>query len=230
MAQGINYTTLEYCTVQDVSNFLLYQIDTSFVGQVNDWIAAAESEVNRYLGYTTASGVLSEQITKEKIMAHFDTEANLLLFPRKMPIQSISAISLSKGTSVINLTLTDNAGNAKYDIPTGLSYILYPYYEFAVSGTSVIQGFQNLRFRKFFANLTYIAGYSQVPADIRLATMNFVADIIMRHANKEGLERMTQGRVSKQWMFNRAIMDRFSEFKFEAFNLLKPYRLVNQFI
>jgi len=216
-------TLLNYCTETDIENFLLLDIDSSFSLQVETWIAAAEQYVNNYLGYTTASGVLREQITGEKAYAYVDTEGNLMVFPEKTPIVSISTLSLVKGTDSLTLTLIDSDGTAKYNIPTNGKYMLYPGEELSLSGSSIISSFSDIKFTKFFTNLNYIAGYSQVPYPIRQATINIASDFIMRHSNKEALEGITQGRISKRW-FSRLGDRGQSDFIQDAKELLRPYR------
>jgi len=229
---GRHYTPLGYCDKTDIENFLLLTIDSSFNEQIDDWITTAEKQVNKYLGYTTASGILNEQIVDETAISHVDSEGNLLVFPRKVPINSISAIDLIKGTDVVTLTLTNDADTAKYNIPTTADYILYPGYELSITGTSIIKSFMDLKFLKFFSRIDYIAGYTEVPADIRQATVNLVADIVMRHTNKEALESITQGRVSKRWFsrWEASGQPGKSDFVLDAEKLLNPYRILSQWV
>lgn len=224
---GRHYTALGYCEEIDIENFLLTDIDNSFSAQVEDWIAAAETQVNQYLGYTTASGIFAEQITNEVTKGFVDPDLNLKIFPRKIPIQSVSKIQLGKGTTRLNITLNNSAGVPKYNIPAPGTYISYPQYEFVVTGGSIIQNLATLRSSEFYIYLDYIAGYTQVPADIRLATVNLVSDTIMRHANKEGLEAITQGRVTKRWHEREGGQ---SDFYQDAMTLLRPYRIASQWL
>lgn len=224
---GRHYTALGYCDEVDIENFLLTDIDNSFSAQIEDWIAAAETQVNTYTGYTTASGIFAEQITGEVSKAFVDADLNLKIFPRKTPIVSVGAVALGRGTSRLNLTLTNGANVPKYNIPTRGNYISYPQYELAITGGSIINSFASIRGTEFYVYLDYIAGYTAVPADIRLATVNLVSDVIMRHANKEGLESITQGRVSKRW---RQRDDGKSDFVKDAYELLKGYRIASQWL
>lgn len=228
---GRHHTALGYCDEVDIENFLLIDIDNTFSAQVEDWIATAESVVNSYLNYTTTSGILREQITGEVVKAYVDGGMNLKIFPRKIPIVSISQIQIIKGTSQITLALTDGLGNTKYQIPSSNDYISYPDYELGITGNSVINSFAQLRGTEFFVKLNYIAGYATVPPDIRLATVNFVADYIMRHANKEGLEQITQGRVTKRWRNRRQGNDPgYSDFYLDAIQLLNGYQITSAWL
>ncbi|MHA1842387.1 MAG: hypothetical protein ACTSYW_10475 [Candidatus Heimdallarchaeota archaeon] len=227
---GRHYTPLGYCDKTDIENFLLLDIDSSFNQQIDDWIATAEKQVNLYTGYTTSSGVLREEITGEMAVSHIDEEGNLMIFPRKIPIVSVSKIELWKGTDSLSLDLTDDDGDTKYNIPTTADYILYPSYELSVTGTSLIKDFFDVKFTKFFTKIDYIAGYATVPEPIRQATVNLVADIIMRHANKEGLEAITQGRISKRWFARRGKYSGKSDFVLDAEELMRPYKIASQWL
>ena len=215
-----------YCDETDIENFLLLTIDSSFDTQIEDWIVVAEKQVNKYLGYTTTSGVWAEAITAEKAKGKVNGEGDLIVFPNKIPIISVSGIDLVKGTSSITLSLTNSAGIPRYDIPMENDRIYYPNQEFSLTGTSTIGSFFNIKYQTFFTKLTYIAGYTSIPADIRMATVNLVADIVMRHSNKEALRSMTQGRISKSWMSREGM----SDFYLDAINYLSPYRVTSQWL
>lgn len=213
-------TLLNYCTQTDIENYLLLDIDSSFDSQIDTWIAAAEKHVNNYLGYSTASGVLNEQISTEKADAFVDTEGNLMVFPEKTPINSVSSLSLIKGTDSLDLSLTSGS-KTRYNIPTNGKYILYPGKELSISGSSIINSFFDISGTKFLTDLDYIAGFTEVPYPIRQATVNIASDFIMRHTNKEDLEAITQGRITKRWRHRRGGE---SDFMKDAHELLRPYR------
>ena len=214
-------TVLGYCTQVDIENYLLLDIDSSFDTQIDTWIAAAEKHVNNYLGYTTASGVLSEQIVDEKDVQGFvDSDGGLMVFPNKTPITTLTSLSLTQGTTSLDLGLTAGDEN-RYDIPSHGKYIYYSPWELSISGSSVVRTFYDLNSNKFFAKLSYTAGFTEVPYPIRQATVNIASDFIMRHTNKEGLEAITQGRITKRWRHRRGGE---SDFMKDAHELLLPYR------
>lgn len=224
---GRNYTMLGYCNQTDIENFLLLDIGSTFTTQIEDWIATAEVWVNNYTGYTTASGIMMEEITDEVAeTASIDADLNLVINPRKVPIDSVTSISLVKGTDSLDLSLTTGGSN-RYQLPEPKHSIVYPSSELSLSGTSIISNFADIRNTKFFCKLTYRAGYSTVPAPIRLATVNVASDYIMRHANKEGLESITQGRITKVWARR---MGGESDFMQDAKELLNPYRLASNWL
>ena len=104
---------------------------------------------------------------------------------------------------------------------------MFPGEELSLSGTSLIRSFYELRGTKFFVHTNYTGGYATVPADIRMATVNLVADKIMRQTNKEGLSSITQGRVSKRWLDRK---DGESDFVKDAYKLLASYRMASRWI
>lgn len=224
---GIHYTPLGYCTKQDVENYLLLEIDNSFDEQIDDWIATVEAQVNKYLGYSSSAGILLEDIVGEKVDGRITTDLDLIVFPRKLPVVTVSGMSLSKGTTSISIELEDGDGNPRYDINADENYILIAGDEINTTGTSILRSFGELRNTRFFTKINYRAGYATVPADIRQATVELVADIVMRHANKEGLEQITQGRVTKRW---RQLADGHSDFYLDAMSLLKPYRIASRWL
>lgn len=224
---GRNYTAIGYCNEVDVENFLLTDIDSSFSPQIEDWIATAEAEINKFLGYTSSTGILLEDIYHEVAYGKVDNESNLVVYTKKQPITTVSGIQLYKGTSTITLTLADSAGNNKWNLPPNGEYAMYPNQELSISGSSIINNFESLRGSKFFVKVDYRAGYTTVPADIRMATVNLVADKIMRHSNKDGLESISQGRVSKRW---KGREDGESDFVKDAYKLIRPYRMASRWI
>lgn len=220
---------LGYTTEQNLENLLLVDIDASFSTQIDTWISAAELRVNSYLGFTTASGLHNEQITGEISEARVDGDLNLVIHPRKRPINSVSQIQIIKGTVSVTLDLTDSNGTTKYNIPDPDSVLIYPNRELALQSTSGtwMRSFSDIKFTRAFTKLNYIAGYTTIPGDIALATTYFTADIFMRQANKEGLSSITQGRISKRWAENR---EGKSQFILDGEALLADYRIMSGWV
>ncbi len=220
-----------YCTVDDIENFLLIDINPTFADQIDNWIATAEDFINDYTNYTTASGIFNEAIVEEiSQTAVVDNDNNLVIFPRKYPVNSIERIDLVKGTTfltlnLINGTRTDYNGNTvnnyRYLIPEPKDRIYYPASELSTTaGTLVLTNFGQMRTSKFFTRLTYHAGYTQVPPQINQAATMLVSDIVLRHENKNGLSLITQGRVTKEY-FQRKGGE--SDLVIDAKELLRSY-------
>ena len=100
------FSLLFYFFLSDLENLLLVSIDSDFNTQIDTWISSGEEQVNTFLGFTTSSGVWNEAITNEVSEARVDGDLNLVIHPRKRPINSISQIELIKGTDSIDLDLT----------------------------------------------------------------------------------------------------------------------------
>ncbi|MDZ4209749.1 MAG: hypothetical protein U1C56_01060 [Candidatus Curtissbacteria bacterium] len=214
-----------YCTETNLENLLLVTIDSSFSTQIDSWISAAENYVDNFLGFTTSSGIWSESISNETQDARVDGDLNLVVYPRKRPINSISALALWKGTDSFSLTLTDSDSNTKYILPTPGNCIVYPNFELTISSTSYsIASFSAIKFSRWYTKMSYIAGYTTIPKDIALATTYLAADTFMRHANKEGLTAITQGRISKRWAERK---DGKSDLVLDAENMLNRYKIAS---
>ena len=218
-------TDYNYATVTDVENLLLVDIDASFEAQVNSWISAAESYVNDFTGYTTASGLWNEQIVDETIEARVDGGLNLVVYPRKRPINSVSSLALWKGSNSINLTLSGSDGNTKYIKPAQNNCLIYPNYEIATTSSSFsINDFSQIKFSRWFTKLSYIAGYTTIPKDVTLATAMITSESFMRHSNREGLSAITQGKISKRWGSVKGNIGK-SDILVDAENILMGYKI-----
>ncbi len=215
-------STLAYIDVNSLQNLLLVTVDASFTAQVDTWISAAEVQVNNYLGFVTASGLWNESVSGELNDARVDGDQNLVIYPRKRPINSVSSLQLWKGSDSLTLSLTNGSDN-RYIIPIQGNVIVYPNSELTVSSSSYsILNFSEIKFSRWYTKLSYIAGYTAIPKDIQYATTLLTADIFMRHANKEGLTAITQGRLSKRWGQRQ---DGRSDLELTAFNVLNHYRI-----
>ena len=217
-----------YCTEQDLENLLLVTIDSSFSSQIDKWISASEERVDGFIGVTTTSGLWNESITNETNEARVDGDLNLIIHPRKRPINSVSQIELIKGSQSLALDLTTSTGTNRYLIPVQNNYIIYPNREISVTAQStLIRNFADIKYQRVYTRIDYIAGYTTIPKDIQLATTLLTADTFMRQSNKEGLISITQGRVSKRWADRK---DGRSDFEIQAFDILADYRIASGWV
>ena len=229
---------LGYVTKQDLENFLLTDIDSSFDDQIDNWIVAAEDQVNRFLGYTTASGIWNEAVVEEvSETAIVDSNNDLVIYPRKRPINTVERIDLVKGTSYLTLNLSngtrvnsvgDTVTNYRYHLPEPSNKIIYPEAELSTNGgTLAIGGFSSLKYSRFLSRITYHAGYTEIPGPINMATAMLASDLILRQDNKNGLQLITQGRITKEW-FQRKGGE--SDLALDAEKLLLPYRITSRWM
>lgn len=173
---------------------------------------------------TTASGLWQEQVVGEINDARVDGDRNLVIHPRKRPIASVSSIQLWKGSNSMTLSLT-NGGVNRYTIPVQADVIVYPSYELSVSsGSYSINSFSQIKFSRWYTKINYIGGYTSIPLDIQYATTLIASDIFLRHANKEGLVSITQGRITKRWSDRK---DGRSGLMIDAEDILNGYRIAS---
>lgn len=220
-------STLSYASKTDLENLLLVTIDSSFNTQIDTWISTGETMVNNYLGFTTASGIWNESVSNELNECRVDGDLNLVIYPRKRPVNSVSAISIVKGPVSIALSLTDTEGNTRYQIPIQQNVIVYPNYQLSLTASTILHHFGIIKYSRFYTKVSYIGGYTTVPGPINLATTYYVADIFMRQANKEGLSSITQGRITKRWAEER---DGRSNWMRRAEELLNYYRIASGWV
>ncbi|MFA5014032.1 MAG: hypothetical protein WC549_00630 [Actinomycetota bacterium] len=220
-------STYGYTDEASLENLLLIDIDSSFSNQIDTWISTAEDEVNNYLGYTTVSGCKLETITNELCESVVDGDLNLIIQPRKYPVESLQSINIVKGSLSLTLNLDAGGGNTRYMIPTRKNIIIYPNFELYTTTSTLLYNFANIKFSRFFTKVCYVGGYSTIPRPISLATTYYTADTFMRQANKEGLTALTQGRISKRWA---ETTDGESSYIKIAKRMLNPYRLVSAWV
>lgn len=176
------------------------------------------------MGYTTASGLWNEAVADERIEARVDGDLNLVVYPRKRPINSVSSLKIVRGTYNLDLSLTDDDGNTRYIIPTPSNALVYPSYQMNTSVNTILLRFAQIKYVRFFTEMDYIAGYTTIPEDIVVATTLLASDIFMTHANKEGLVSITQGKIQKRW---RQLTDGRSDFVIRAYDILNHYRIAS---
>ena len=220
-------STFNYATVTDLENLLLIDVASTFESQVEEWITAAERQVNQYLGYTTTSGLWNESVVDEISKAKVDSGLNLVVHPRKRPINSVSAIDLIKGGDAITLTLTNSDGTTKYNLPTKGGEIVFPNFEIDTSGSTVLNSFADIKYSDYYTRIDYLGGYTAIPEDITVATTLWASDIFMRQSNKENLRSITQGRLTKRWS---ELKDGESDFIKQSKALLNPYRIASNWV
>lgn len=187
----MGYISVDYFKQRNPTLDLSQYSDTTLSGMIE----TASTQVDNYLNYTLEL----EDIVSEKIEGFVDGDSNLKIYPLKRPINTVSAISLVKGTDVIDLTLQDNLGVLKYDIPTTKEVIVYPDNEIAFNSVSIIDSFFSLRNTKFFTRISYNAGYQTIPQDIQDATSLFVKEQVARGFNITGATSIRQGGISMSY-------------------------------
>ena len=160
---------------------------------ISGMISRGSRLVDNYLNYSLAL----ETIAGEKSQAVINSDGDLVLFPQKLPIQSLQSAVIKKGSYSMNLILNDGAGNPVYDIVG--QRIIFPFQQMQTTGTFSIRNFYQLRERLFWTLISYTAGYDTIPDDLKDACNLMTKDIWARQANPIGIKKMTQGAISMEY-------------------------------
>lgn len=208
-----NYITVtEFQEFNPELNFTGYSATT-----LSGMITRASANCDNYIGYTLPY----ETITREQKEGMVSSDGDLVVFGSKRPIRAVSEIRLKLGSTIIDVTLTDGNGNERYDITERGDRITIPYQDIALTGTFTINDFALLRGRTFFTQMTYEAGYQEIPMDIKDAVNLFAKDIFIRQANPMDLQSVNQGAINMNF---RTRTDGKSDFIVDAENKLNEYK------
>lgn len=197
------------------------EVDTSLYSEptISGMLSQATTMVEDYLGYT----VYAEDISNELLEGLVTTEGDLLVYPAKVPVISVSSLSITKGTTTLNMTITDDNDVAKYNIERTRRTIRFPAGEIVLNGNTTFNNFYSLRGSQFYTKLSYRAGYepSDLPSVFKLACTLYMREVLAEAMNTAGAKRISQGGISYEY-FERD--DSKSDLVKDAERLLNPYR------
>jgi hypothetical protein len=167
-------------------------------------LSRATNKVEDFIGYTLPF----ETITNEKSEGHVNSNNDLVIFPRKYPVESLISAKIVKGSfeSTINLS----TGN--YDIPSRKD-------EICIAGDSIsldtvtLLDFDTLRLTDFYMVISYTAGYqmSDRPPQLIDAINLYARDEINRSLNTSGAYEVRQGGVSIKYGNSKGQSDNLSD-------------------
>ena len=123
-----------------------------------------------------------ETITDEISKAFIDADNSLVIFPRKRPIVSLTAVSLVKGSADVSISLQNGNNDFIYTIPESKDRIIFPVADITLQSVSLLD-FGTLRTVDFYSKITYQGGYANVPDIVKEATALFAIDTIARSSN-----------------------------------------------
>lgn len=210
-------TDLNLITVTEFGQ-LAPEVDTSRFDAptLSGYISTASQMASQYLGYTP----LAEDIVAEVVDGKIDTAGDLVVFPKKLPIQSVASISIYRGTVTVDLNLTSGGVN-RFNLDFTNRYVRYPYQELTIQGNAIFSNFYSLRSIQFFTKMSYRGGWepSSLPFTIKQAVVLIMKDLLSGQYNIAGATRLSQGGVSFD----------FSGMRGKSKNLNDAYRLLNNF-
>lgn len=213
----MNSTLMGYTTRAQVESFagrIFSDVDTP---TFNTYLLAAEQYINNELGYnsaTTTSGIMAESITREKSPGKIDNYGNLVIDVRKAPINFdvngnplVTLLEYNFGSVRVPLSLTDNTSNTLntvLEVSENRQKIYYPSVYFLPYLPSVTPtrktNLYALRDVMFWVDISYIGGYTTVPADIAMAANYLAVDMLTQRDNPSGVLSVRQGQYSVDYL------------------------------
>ena len=171
-------------------------------------ISSASKKVDAYLGYSLEIEDITEKTAGTVL------NGDIIIFPRKIPVNSMSSLSIVKGSSSISIT-------SNYDIPASKDRVIYSASDMTMESVSVID-FNSLNTGNFFSLYSYNAGYSinDIPEDIVSATELYIMDTMKKSDNINYYTAVRQGGIS----FEYGTAGRMSHYVKEAQLLLNGYK------
>lgn len=205
-----------------VTDFQLYapEVDISqyTADTISGMISQSSQIVSDILDYTP----LAEDITDELCKGRISTRGDLIIYPAKVPVQTLTALAIVKGSTSVTVNLTSN-GNARYNVDYQKRNVVYPYEELTLEGNPVFTNFYYLRGVDFYTKISYRGGFevSQLPRSIQQATILIMRDLLAAKNNIAGANRITQGGITLD--YNNFSGSTKSKFMREAEALLASY-------
>lgn len=186
---------------------------------ISGMIGAASRQVENYLEYTP----FAEDIVAEVAPGLVDTRGDLIVMPEKIPVVSIASLAITKGTTSIDIGLTNSQGVNRYNIDYTKRNIRFPYSEIVLNGTAIFSNFLSLRTQQFYVSVSYRGGWEvdELPYDIKIATVLFMRDILAAKFNPMGATNLSQGAVSFGFSSGRNSESKLVK---DAQRLLAPYK------
>lgn len=196
------------------------EVDTSQYTNptISGMISQASRMATDYLEYSP----LAENIVDEVKQGLVTVDGDLLIMPAKLPIVSVSALYVTKGTTTLTVELQRD-GTDKFNIDYTRRHIRLPYNELILQGTTVVFDFYALRSSQFYTKMSYRGGWepSELPATIKQAVVLLTKDILSGQNNAMGLTSMSQGQVRFSWGKDASGVSPLVK---QAHLLLGPYR------
>ena len=156
-------------------------------------LTRATAKAEKFLGYTLPK----ETITNEETEGQIDQNRDIIIAPKKIPVQSISALTIVKGTFTATVNLQDGSGADRFNIPDR-GHLIFVNGDVVTFDSISIISLEALRQTTFFTRTSYVAGYDMFdrPQDIVDAIILMAQDEVARGLNTAGAAEIRQGAVT----------------------------------
>ena len=188
---------------------------------ISGMISRASKYMDSYLQYT----LQLEAVVDEKAEAVVNSTGELVVYTRKLNIQSVQSIKLNVGPTAVELQLLNGNGQSNVQIPSRRTSMVYPWMPFAWTGTVAITNFFSIRSWDIYATVAYTAGYADIPDDLKDACNLLTKDIFIRQSNPQNLSSMRQGGISMSFNTNNNPEGK-SWMKLQAESMMNEYKRV----
>lgn len=213
-------TQLNIITVGEFTQFAP-EVDLSQYDQptISGMIGQASQAITDILLYSPYAEDIVDEVRKGIVRSNGD----LIIYPSKLPIATISGVSIARGATT--LTVNINSGTTpRYNIDFNRRKVTFPWQEMLLQGTAVFTNFYALRGSDFYTKLTYRGGWepSALPQTIKQACVLLVRDLLTPRYNQMGASRIQQGSLSFSYSAGSNSQEQ-SKFYKDAKRLLAPY-------
>lgn len=154
------------------------------------------SKASQYVdNFCQVDGFDLQTVIAEKAEAIITNEGDLLVFPRRLPVNAVYAINLSRGSLSMDLLTVSGTGSL-VQIPTRATSFRYPNTFLTNVGTFTINDLAALRGQNMLCTVNYLGGYQTIPPTIKAATMLYFRDLVNKRLNTAGASQITQGGIT----------------------------------
>lgn len=214
----VQYTVHPIITAAEFASYAP-EVDTSNYdpATISGMINKASQIVADFLDYPP----IAQDITDETVNGRVSPRGDLLVFPTVIPIQSVSSLKIVRGSTQLEVIITDQNNNTRYNIDYQKRKLTYPFEEMTLSGTVAFIDFFSLKNSQFYTKLSYRGGFetSQVPESIKEATLLVLRQLFSFKFNPSGASEISQGGISLKYSMGKNT----SVFLKQAKSLLAPY-------
>jgi len=200
-----------YTDKENIENYLLKEIDSSFDGQIDSWIASVERIIDNYTG----RNFIADTVASARLFDGDDSED--LIVDECVEVTLVEAGNDSYGGTFTTVGAT---GSDRYfTYPSNATVLGVPIHKIVLSARTFSEGRQNQR-------ITAKWGYSvDVPDDISFAATVFVAGII-NESRGGGRDVQSESIGTYKVTYNDAGPNSWADFD-RAKQILDQYRRIH---